>query len=240
MKCQGRVTLQIIDEKENKIAETLSEFDGYYSYLGLNPGKYTIRVDPAQLKALNYQALPIAHEIVIRASEDGDIIDNLDFTIQSKKKLVEQIDLQKDTIKIGAVEENATNEERLKSGLMLDLKKTFQEDIKRNIGNTVKLENKIIDSSFTNITHTKRLIYTIQIGAYRNTITSKQLLNLSPIYYESLNNISIRCLFGDFKTLKEAKIVKNKIKALGIQDAFVVAYKDGHRVHVKTYIRIMK
>ena len=237
---QGRITLQIFDEKENKIAETLSEFDGYYSYLGLNPGKYTVRVDPAQLKALNYQALPIAHEIVIRASEDGDIIDNLDFIIQSKKKIVEQIDLQKDTIKVGAIEENATNEERLKSGLMLDLKKTFQEDIKRNIGNTVKLENKIIDSSFTNITYTKRLIYTIQIGAYRNTITSKQLLNLSPIYYESLNNISIRCLFGDFKTLKEAKIVKNKIKALGIQDAFVVAYKDGHRVHVKTHIRIMK
>ena len=43
---QGRVTLQIIDEKGNKIAETLSEFDGYFSYLGLKPGKYTVRIDP--------------------------------------------------------------------------------------------------------------------------------------------------------------------------------------------------
>jgi hypothetical protein len=61
--------------------ETLSEFDGYYSYLGLKTGKYTIRVDPEQLKALNYQVLPLAHEIVIRASEDGDILDTLDFNL---------------------------------------------------------------------------------------------------------------------------------------------------------------
>ena len=65
-------------------------------------------------------------------------------------------------------------------------------------------------------------------------------MNLSPIYYESLNNIIIRYLFGNFKTLKEAKIVKNKMKALGIQDAYIVAYKDGVRVHVKTHIKIIE
>jgi hypothetical protein len=78
---QGRVNLQIFDEKENKVAETLSEFDGYYSYLGLKTGKYTIRVDPKQLKALNYQSLPLVHEIVIKASEYGNILDNLDFNL---------------------------------------------------------------------------------------------------------------------------------------------------------------
>ena len=78
---QGRVNLQIFDEKENKIMETLSEFDGYFSYLGLKTGKYTIQVDLEQLKALNYQVLPLAHEIVIKASEDGDIIDNLNFNL---------------------------------------------------------------------------------------------------------------------------------------------------------------
>ena len=239
-KGQGRITIQVINKKGNKVAEMLSERDGYYSYLGLNPGEYTIRIDEKQLQKLGYQASPSTHNITIKAFVDGAIIDELDFTIQSKKKLVEKIDLQKDTIKVGAVEENGTKEEQLKSGLKLDLKKTFEEDIKRKIGATVTLENKIIDSSFTNITYIKGLVYTIQIGAYRNTITSKQLLNLSPIYYESLNNIIIRYLFGNFKTLKEAKIVKNNIKALGIQDAYVVAYKDGHRIHVKTHIKIME
>jgi hypothetical protein len=61
--------------------ETLSEFDGYFSSLGSKTGKYTIRVDLEQLKALNYQVLPLAHEIVIRASEDGDILDTLDFNL---------------------------------------------------------------------------------------------------------------------------------------------------------------
>jgi hypothetical protein len=240
IKGQGRITIQVIDKKGNKVAETLSESDGYYNYLGLNPGEYSIRIDEKQLQKLGYQASPSTHNITIKAFVDGAIIDELDFTIQSKKKLIEKNDLQEDPIKVSAVEENATKEEPLKRGLKLDLKKTFEEDIKRKIGTTVTLENKIIDSSFTNITYIKELVYTVQIGAYRNTITSKQLLNLSPIYYERLNNIIVRYLFGDFKTLKEAKIVKNKIKALGIQDAYVVAYKDGHRIHVKTHLKILE
>ena len=81
---QGRVTLHIFDKKGMKIAETLSEFDGYFSYLGLKPGKYTVRVDEAQLKNLNYKALPKVHQVTIKVSEYGDIIDGLDFTLSEK------------------------------------------------------------------------------------------------------------------------------------------------------------
>ena len=65
-------------------------------------------------------------------------------------------------------------------------------------------------------------------------------MNLRPIYYESADNIIIRYLSSDFKTLKKAKIVKNKMEALGIQDACVVAFKDGHKIHVKTHLKIME
>ena len=81
---QGRVNLQILDEKENIVVETLSEFDGYYSYLGLKPGKYTVRIDPEQLKILNYKALPKVHQVTIKVSEYGDIVDGLDFTLSKK------------------------------------------------------------------------------------------------------------------------------------------------------------
>ena len=84
IKGQSRVTLQILDEKENIVVETLSEFDGYYSYLGLKPGKYTVRIDPEQLKILNYKALPKVHQVTIKVSEYGDIIDDLDFTLSKK------------------------------------------------------------------------------------------------------------------------------------------------------------
>ena len=240
IKGQGRITIQVIDEKGNKVAETLSERDGYYNYLGLNPGRYKIRIDEKQLEKLEYQASPSTYNITIKAFVDGAIIDALDFTIQSKKKLVKKIDIQKENTNVVAIEINATKKKQLKSGLKLDLKKTLEKDFKRKIGVPVKLENKIVDSSFTNITHIKRLIYTVQIGAYRNTVTPKKLLDLSPIYYENLNNFIVRYLFGDFKTLRKAKIEKNKMKALGIKDAYVAAYKDGKRVHVKTHIKIIE
>ena len=82
---QGRITIQIIDKEGNKVAETLSERDGYYSYLGLNPGEYTVRIDEKQLQKLGYQASPSAHKITIKALVDGAIIDELDFTIQFKR-----------------------------------------------------------------------------------------------------------------------------------------------------------
>jgi hypothetical protein len=239
-KGQGNITIQIFDKKGNKVAETLSERDGYYNYLGLNPGEYTVRIDEKQLQKLGYQAAPSKHNITIKVSVDGAIIDDLDFTIQPKKKFVEKIDIQKDSIKVVAVAENTLKEAPLKRGQKLALKTTFKEDVNSKLATTVALENKIIAASFTNITNLKGLVYTVQIGAYINTITSKQLLNLSPIYYESLNNNIVRYLLGAFKTLKEAKMVENKIKALGIQDAYVVAYKEGHRIHVKTHLKIME
>jgi hypothetical protein len=81
---QARINIQIIDEKENKVAEVLSEYDGYFTYLGLKPGKYTVRIDPEQLKNLNLIALPKAHQVTIKVLEYGDVIEDLDFTLSKK------------------------------------------------------------------------------------------------------------------------------------------------------------
>ena len=82
LKGQGRIIIAIYDEKKQKVAEALSEFDGYFSYLGLKPGKYTAKVDVAQMKKLNYQATPAVHPITIKISEEGDIIEGIDFTLK--------------------------------------------------------------------------------------------------------------------------------------------------------------
>jgi hypothetical protein len=39
----GRMTIQIFDKLGVKVVETLSESDGYFSYLGLKPGKFTVK-----------------------------------------------------------------------------------------------------------------------------------------------------------------------------------------------------
>ena len=80
-------------------------------------------------------------------------------------------------------------------------KNTFKECFKGKINTTVKLENKIIDASFTNITYINELVYTFQIGAYKNTIAFKQLSNSPPMHHKSLDNIITSYLFSDFRTL---------------------------------------
>ncbi|MCD4679370.1 MAG: hypothetical protein K8S00_03180 [Bacteroidales bacterium] len=81
----GRVTIQIWDKKGDKVAETLSERDGYYSYLGLKPGDYIIRVDEEQLANLNYQSAPLVKNISVKVSVDGDIVEGVDFILTNIK-----------------------------------------------------------------------------------------------------------------------------------------------------------
>ena len=88
MKGQARVTLQVYDEKGAKVAETLSEYDGYFSYLGLKPGTYIVRVDESQLKKLNYKSYPTEHQIVIKESTYGDLLEGLDFKLKSIAPLI--------------------------------------------------------------------------------------------------------------------------------------------------------
>lgn len=78
---QGRIIINIMDENGNKAAEILSEGDGYFSYLGLAPGKYTAEVDAQQLQNLGYKASPEKVEFEIEIDQYGDIEDTLEFTL---------------------------------------------------------------------------------------------------------------------------------------------------------------
>jgi hypothetical protein len=77
----GRITLQIYNQQEELVAETLSESDGYFNYLGLKPGNYMVRVDEVQLEKLGYKSMPQTHNLFIKEMVDGDIVDGLDFVI---------------------------------------------------------------------------------------------------------------------------------------------------------------
>ena len=81
---QGRILINIINERAEKIAELLTEADGYFSYLGLPPGKYTAEVDSQQLENLNYVASPVKAEFEIEVDRYGDIVDTLEFTLSQK------------------------------------------------------------------------------------------------------------------------------------------------------------
>ena len=86
-KGQGRILVCIYRSDSTLAARTLTESDGYYSYLGLKPGKYSVRIDPEQLKKIEMTSVPEKLPVEIHYSVDGDIIDGLDFKLSLNKAL---------------------------------------------------------------------------------------------------------------------------------------------------------
>ncbi|WP_255901129.1 hypothetical protein [Paradesertivirga mongoliensis] len=82
---QGRVIINIYRDGTTLAGRTLSESDGYFSFLGLPPGKYTASVDKAQMDRLKMTALPASVSFSIKSMSEGDVADNLEFRLQSDK-----------------------------------------------------------------------------------------------------------------------------------------------------------
>ncbi len=70
----GRVLLRILDGQGNQKARIMTESDGYFSYLGLAPGSYTVQPDTDQMKSIGMEPL---HAVSFRIRKDlmGDIAD---------------------------------------------------------------------------------------------------------------------------------------------------------------------
>ncbi len=81
----GRILVGVYGTDGNRAARVLTESDGYYSYLGLKPGKYTVRVDADQLKKLKMVSEPELIPVTISHSFDGDIVEGLDFRLSLAK-----------------------------------------------------------------------------------------------------------------------------------------------------------
>jgi outer membrane usher protein FimD/PapC len=77
---QGRIIVNILDSENQQVAKVITEQDGYFSYMGLKPGKYTVQVDRLQLEKLNLKS-DHKFEIRVGKSHDGEVIDNLQFIL---------------------------------------------------------------------------------------------------------------------------------------------------------------
>lgn len=81
----GRILVCIYRNDSVLVGRTLTEFDGYFSYLGMKPGKYTVRIDPEQLRKINMVSTPEKIEVTYSNSVDGDIKDGLDFNLRQTR-----------------------------------------------------------------------------------------------------------------------------------------------------------
>jgi hypothetical protein len=77
---QGRIIVNFY-RNGSFAGRTLSESDGYFSFLGLAPGTYTAAIDSAQLTKLKMKTGPaIAFNIALLS--EGDVISDLNFKLQ--------------------------------------------------------------------------------------------------------------------------------------------------------------
>ncbi|WP_295792302.1 hypothetical protein [Mucilaginibacter sp.] len=118
LKGQGRIIVGLYRNNNAKMAaRTITETDGYFTYLGLPPGDYVAKIDTDQLKKLNLGSAPAAIKFVIKKSTEGSIVDGLEFTLtsatanptQKSTKPVDSTrvdDLKKAPVKINDVKAN--------------------------------------------------------------------------------------------------------------------------------------
>lgn len=77
----GRVNVEIHNKKTGEVVSTATEFDGYFSYLGLLPGDYFVKVADALLDKMNLVAPAESSSFTINANIHGDIVDDLEISL---------------------------------------------------------------------------------------------------------------------------------------------------------------
>ena len=80
----GRIIVNFYREDSSFVGRVLTEADGFFDFIGLMPGLYTARLDAAQLRKLRMAYSPAVLSFRISANKEGDIIDGLEFMLQSQ------------------------------------------------------------------------------------------------------------------------------------------------------------
>ncbi len=99
---------------------------------------------------------------------------------------------------------------------------------------------EVKDGVSTDVRNIDGVFYAVQVGVYSKPVTAGQLSNVSPLNSERLESGLIRYTSGNFKNLNDANAAKDRIRAQGIADAFVVAYNGGRRVPVAEATQLLK
>jgi hypothetical protein len=77
----GLIRVLFFREDSTLVTQTLSEPDGYFSFLGLSPGKYHVRLDSEQLRNINMYTQPDQISFTIEKEMEGGVADGLDFVL---------------------------------------------------------------------------------------------------------------------------------------------------------------
>jgi hypothetical protein len=82
------------------------------------------------------------------------------------------------------------------------------------------------------IEKTEGIFFTVQIGVYAKPSRNPILNTYSELHVEKLLNGQVRYTSGKFKTIADVVKQRDFVRANGIPDAFITAYKNGKRITV--------
>jgi|WetSurMetagenome_2_1015567.scaffolds.fasta_scaffold00014_44 hypothetical protein len=153
----GRITVRIFDNSGRLKAETLSEQDGYWSYLGLDPGDYYSITDSLQMARLNITASGQKQHFTIKADRNGDIAGNINFDLNYSSSLNQ--DMQN-------VPDSTGGEPGLSAA-------SPDNSFNRNIAEFKGDKDNLI--AFETGKTTSGNLYYIQAGAFQNSTSGKQV-----------------------------------------------------------------
>lgn len=77
----GRIIVNYYRNGTKKVASVLSEDDGYFTYMGLLPGKYVAKLDLDQLARVGMESSNYEFEFEIEEGEEGTYLDNIELFI---------------------------------------------------------------------------------------------------------------------------------------------------------------
>ena len=86
----------------------------------------------------------------------------------------------------------------------------------------------------------KGLFFRVQIGAFGRPVPNETFNDFSPVSGEQVRPGLIRYMAGYFGGRSDAEQARDKIRAMGYSDAFVVAYCDGERIPVYRAVQLME
>jgi cell division protein FtsN len=81
----GRIVVAFYNSFNQLTGRTLSEEDGFYNYLGLPSGEYTVRPDSVQMRRLGFRVEPAYRSITVKPGKEGDYISDVNFVLSKVK-----------------------------------------------------------------------------------------------------------------------------------------------------------
>ena len=82
----------------------------------------------------------------------------------------------------------------------------------------------------------KGVVFKVQVGAFRKVDLAKYA-NSSKEFSEEVDEELRKYVIGNFRNYEDANILKRYLREMGVEDAWIVPYKDGQRVALAEVIK---